>query len=313
MDVFSGGLVYNDNRNFNRSHPDADLFSGAYFNFPTLSRHNIVETFIYARNVSADSARVKVDPLGNPYAGVAAPFRNPAKQDLYTVGLRIKSKPNAYGPWDHGFELMHQFGNRAATGPVALSAAVAGATRVRQDAYAVILQGGHTQTESAWQHRIGLAYSYATGDKSPTDRSSQTFQNLFATTHLFYGYMDLNSLQNLHDVRLSYSFKPLPNLSIAVEGHIHYLARATDAWYNVAGVGRAGGGANLGNGYAVSPNFSRELGQELDLVAGWHVIPSTQIEIGASRYFRGDYIKQSLASLGSKNASYLYVQLTLSL
>ena len=50
-----------------------------------------------------------------------------------------------------------------------------------------------------------------------------------------------------------------------------------------------------------------------DLVAGWHVIPSTQIEVGVSRYFRGDYIKQSLATPGSKDANYCYVQFTLSL
>ena len=125
--------------------------------------------------------------------------------------------------------------------------------------------------------------------------------------------MDLNSLQNLQDVRLAYSFKPKPNMSIALEGHAHFLNRTTDSWYNVAGVGRAGGAANAGTGYAISPNFSRSLGQELDLVVGWHVIPSSQIEVGVSRYFRGNYVKQSLSTLGSKDANYCYVQLTVSL
>ena len=64
---------------------------------------------------------------------------------------------------------------------------------------------------------------------------------------------------------------------------------------------------------ALSNTFSNKLGQEIDVYAGWHVIPSTQIEIGVSRYFRGDYIKQSLATLGSKDANYCYVQLTISL
>ncbi len=316
VDAFTGGLVYNDNHNFNKSHIKQDHFSGLYFNFPaipSLSANNLVEAFIYSRNVTVGSAKVNVDPNNNPYAGVAAPFRNPAKQDLYTAGLRLKSKPLAYGAWDYGVELMHQFGNRANTGPVALSAAVAAAARLHQDAYAAILAGGYTFTESAWQHRIGLTYSYASGDKSATDQTSQTFQNLFATTHLFYGYMDLNSLQNLHDYRLTYSFKPKPNLSINLDYHLHRLARTTDSWYNVAGVARAGGAANLGTGYAISPNFSKALGQEIDLIVGWHVIPSTQIEVGVSRYFRGSYIKQSLTTLGSKDANYVYVQVTLSL
>ena len=238
VDVFTGGLVYNDNHNFNRSHLSADHFSGAYFNFPTVSTNNLVESYLYSRNVTTKSATVDVDPSGNPYAGVPAPFRNPAKQDLYTAGFRFKSKPGAYGPWDYGIELMHQFGNRANTGPTALSAAVLTAPRLTQRAYAAILQGGYTLTESAWQHRFGLVYSYASGDKNPTDGTSQTFQNLFPTNHLFYGYMDLNSLQNLHDVRLAYSFKPMPNMSVALEGHVQFLDRTTDSWYNVAGVAR---------------------------------------------------------------------------
>ena len=313
VDAFTGGLVYNDNHNFNRSHLNADHFSGLYVNFPTLSANSIVEAFAYSRNVTVASARVNVDAANNPYAGVAAPFRNPPKQDLATAGLRLKSKPGTYGAWDYGVELLHQFGNRATTGPTALSAAVAAAPRLRQDAYAAILQGGYTLTDSAWQHRLGLTYSYASGDKNATDQTSQTFQNLFATTHLFYGYMDLNSLQNLHDLRLAYTFKPRNNLSVGLEGHLHALARTTDAWYNVAGVARAGGAANAGTGYAVSPAFSRQLGEEIDAYAGWHFLPSTQLEIGVSRYFRGDYIKESLRTLGSKNANYVYVQVTLSL
>ena len=316
VDAFTGGLVYNDNRNFNRSHIKEDHFSGLYFNFPNLpavSANNLVEAFIYSRNVTVGSARVNVDPNNNPYAGVAAPFRNPAKQDLYTAGLRSKSKPLAYGPWDYAVELMHQFGNRATTGPVALSAAVAAAPRLTQRAYAAVIQGGYTLTDSAWQHRFGLTYSYASGDKNAADGTSQTFQNLFATTHLFYGYMDLNSLQNLHDLRFAYTFKPKTNLSFGIEAHLQRLDRTTDSWYNVAGVARAGGAANAGTGYAISPTFSRELGQEIDLVGSWHFIPSSQFEMGVSRYFRGDYIKQSLNTPGSKNANYVYAQLTVSL
>jgi hypothetical protein len=102
-------------------------------------------------------------------------------------------------------------------------------------------------------------------------------------------------------------------MSVAVEGHLQYLDRKTDSWYNVAGVARSGGIPNAGNGYAISPGLSRDLGKELDLVASWNVLPSTQIEVGVSHYFRGDYIKQSLRIPGSKDASYGYVQLTLNL
>lgn len=300
VDLFTGGLVYNDHRSLNRSHIGKDTFSGAYFNFPTLATKAVVESYLLARNVGADIADVD-------FTGVSAPFRLPAKQDLYTAGLRIRSKPGVYGPWDYGFELMHQFGNRATTAPAATPAAVRSAARLDQEAYAAVLQGGYTWTNHAWQPRLAVLYSYASGDQNATDTKSQTFQNLFATTHLHYGYMDLNSLQNLHDLRLAYAFKPATNLSIALEGHIQNLVTSADFWYNVGGVFRnAGGYATRGT--------SNHLGNELDLVASWNPIPSTQIELGVSRYFRGDYIKQSLADNGgSKDAKYVYLQVTLNL
>ena len=43
----------------------------------------------------------------------------------------------------------------------------------------------------------------------------------------------------------------------------------------------------------------------LDLVAAWTFRPYAQIEAAACRYFRGDYVKQSLAAVGSKDASYV--------
>ena len=47
------------------------------------------------------------------------------------------------------------------------------------------------------------------------------------------------------------------------------------------------------------------LGTEVDLVAAWTFRPYAQIEAAVARYFRGDYIKQSLAAVGSKDANYV--------
>ncbi len=194
-------------------------------------------------------------------------------------------------------------------------AAALAAPRLDHRAYALVAQGGYTWTEHMWQPRLAVLYSYASGDKNPADLDSGTFQNLFATTHLHYGYMDLNSLQNLHDIRFTFAAKPKANLSLAAEVHFQFLDRNTDFWYNVAGAPRnfAGPAAGSGGGYRVNSTYSKTLGTEIDLVASWHVIPSTQIEVGVSRYFRGDYIKQSLRAVGSKDANYCYVQLTISL
>jgi hypothetical protein len=312
VDAFTGGVVSNDNHNFNDSRYGTDLFSGAYFNFPTVAKNETVEAFIYNRNVNEDTVKEN-------YGGVPAPFRNPNIQDLYSVGLRVKSKPGAYGPWDYSAEVMHQFGtinNQTAAGayvgPAGTPAAIAAAREREQEAYAAILGLGYTWTESTMQPRLAFIYSYASGDKDRLDGTSGTFQNLFATTHLHYGYMDLNSLQNLHDLRLAYTFKPVSTVTIALEAHQQFLDTAQDYWYNVAGVARNGGGYGVPGTAAVGS--STNLGQELDLVIGWYPAIHTHVELGVSHYFRGDYIKESLSDNGgSKDASYVYLQLTLNL
>jgi hypothetical protein len=112
--------------------------------------------------------------------------------------------------------------------------------------------------------------------------------------------MDLSSLQNLHDLRVVYSIKPRTNISIALEAHLQALDRSTDFWYNVAGVPRnfAGAAAGSGGGYRINPTYSKSLGTEIDLVAGWTFKPYAQIEVGVSHYFRGDYTT-SIRSLRS--------------
>ena len=307
VDVFTGGLVYNDHNNLNQSNSQ-DRFSGAYFNFPTVAKNEIVEAYVFNRRVERGIAT-------DNWTGVSAPFRFPGAQDLYTAGLRIRSKPLAYDAWDYGVEVMHQFGYRTAVAPAATVAVALAAPALDQDAWGTVIQGGYTWTEHSWQPRLGVLYSYASGDKNSADGSSETFQNLFATTHLHYGYMDLNSLQNLHDVRFVLSAKPRANISLAAEVHFQQLARTTDFWYNVAGVPRnfTGAAVGSGGGYRINPTYSRSLGAEVDLIAAWTFKPYAQIEAAVARYFRGDYIKQSLSSVGSKDANYVYVQLTLNL
>lgn len=307
VDVFTGGLVYNDSHNLNRTNSQ-DHFSGAYFNFPTVLKNEITEAYFYARNVERGI-------VTDNWRGVPAPFRFPGPQDLYTGGIRLKSKPNAYGAIDYGIELMYQFGNRTAVFPATAPAAALAAPRLDHRALAAVLQAGYTWTQNTYQPRLAFIYSYGSGDKNGTDAKSGTFQNLFPTNHLFYGYMDFSSLQNLHDFRLAYTLKPTPNSMIALEAHSHFLSRTTDFWYNVAGVPRnfTGAAPGSGGGYRINPSYNRHVGNELDLVAGWTFRPYAQIEMGLGRYFRGDYIKQSLASVGSKNASYVYLQLNINL
>lgn len=307
VDVFTGGVVYVDNKNFNRSNSQ-DRFSGLYATLPQLSKKEFVETYLLARNVARGI-------VTDNWSGVAAPARFPAPQDLYTAGLRLKSKPGAYGPWDYGLEAMYQFGSRTAVFPASTVAAALAAPRLNQEAYAFIGQAGYTWKTVPWTPRLGVIASVGSGDSNPADGKSGTFQNLFPSNHLLYGAMDLTGLQNARDLRLDFTVKPLSTLTLGLEANFQQLDTASDYWYNAAGAPRnfTGAAVGSGGGYRINPNYGSTLGQEIDFLAGWTILRSTQLEFGAAHYFRGTYIKQSLAAVGSIDANYVYFQLTLSL
>lgn len=84
--------------------------------------------------------------------------------------------------------------------------------------------------------RIYLEYSFAAGDDDPTDSDSETFQNLFASNHPFYGYMDLFSWQNIHELAAGVKCTPVKNLTAEIYGHSFWLANTNDSWYRANGL-----------------------------------------------------------------------------
>jgi len=306
VDVFAANVVYDRRDHFNESNSQ-DTLSGAYFDFPGWSKTSVVEAYLFARNVDRGIVTDNWSP-------VPAPFRLTAPQDVYTLGYHAKSKPGAFGPWDYGVELMYQFGNRTAVFPATPVATALAAPRLRHQAWAFVLQGGHTWKAAPLQPRLALIVSAASGDDA-TPGASSTFQNLLPSNHGLYGAMDLSGLQNLEDFRLSLSGKPTAATSLAVDLHQQFLQNTNDYWYNAAGVPRITPGAAAGShrGFGLNPGYGSNLGQELDLVGGWAAAHGLLLEAGIGHFFRGQYIKESFEAVGSRDANYLYLQATLNL
>ena len=307
VDLFAANLVYVEEDHFEKGNSQ-DTLSGAYFDFPGLSKDNVTELYLFARNVDRGI-------VTDNWSLVPAPFRFTAPQDIYTLGYHTKSKPGSLGPWDYGIETMWQFGDRTAVFPATTVAAAEAAPRLDQNAWAFVVQGGYTWKDAPCSPRLALIVSAASGDQNSKDKDSETFQNLLPSNHGLYGMMDLSSLQNLVDYRLNLTAKPSSATSLALDVHQQYLETTNDYWYNVAGVPRntAGAAVGSGKGFGINPGYSSDLGQEVDLIGGWTVHRGVLLEAGLGHFFRGDYVRESLRVVGSKDADYFYVQATLNL
>ncbi len=293
-EVFSGRIVLPNHNNFNVNNEDS-LFSGVHLTTKKLPKVT-TEAYFFAKNDDAGSTSADT--------GSFAPFQvaAPAERNIYTFGARFKSNPGEFGGFDFTVEGAYQIGDWKQTAALA---------RVDHEAYAGVVNVGYTFGDSAMTPRLALEYAYASGDSNPTDGKHETFENLYPTNHKFYGYMDFLSWQNIHDVRLAYTMKPHPRMSLAVEGHMFWLADTADSFYNVGGVARGGQAATpAGNGYGRNAGYDSYVGSEVDVVAGFILTKFATLEAGYGHFFRGDYIKQSWsgAGFGSRDADWVYVQ-----
>ena len=291
-DIFSSRVVVPNEGNFNVSN-EYDYFSGIYATTKKIPKQT-TDIYLLARNANAQSPALQVGNL----------VPTPSARDIYTLGVRGKSNPGEIGNWDYTYEFMYQFGHFNDT---ALPAATAS---LEQQAYAIFAGAGYTWTEMSMTPRLGMEYNFASGDSNPTDGKHETFENLFPTNHKFYGFMDFVSLQNIHNVRLQSSIKPLPKITLALEGHFFWLADTSDNFYAVTGARRGGIAATPGTGYGINPNYSSFVGSELDFVVTYAVSPHITVEGAYGRFFHGDYVSQSLSAgtFGATDANFVYLQ-----
>lgn len=287
VDAFVGRVVLVDDNNFNEAN-DYDFFAGIYASTRTLIPKQETQLYFLARNVGNQSPNA----IG---AGLPPLLTGASPRDVYTVGLRVKSLPGQFQGWDYEAEVAGQFGRfkTSATSP-----------GLKQEAFAAHVAGGYTWAEAWGTPRVGLEYNFASGDSNPNDATHGTFDNLFPTNHKFYGYMDFVSWQNIHNVRLATSLKPLPRLTLTADYHAFWLADTRDFFYQVNGAPRNSGG------YGINPGAGSFVGTEFDLFATYAIKPFASAQVGYGHFFAGDYVKNSLTTVGgATDADFVYAQL----
>ncbi|MFN7139097.1 MAG: alginate export family protein, partial [Limisphaerales bacterium] len=286
-DAFVGRVVIPDRDGFNVSN-DYDVFSGVYMSTRKFLPWQETQLYFLARNVG-DGSPGAIGTGLPPWLTGASP------RDIYTLGMRVKSLPGKLNGWDYSAEVAGQLGNFS-TSPAA--------PRLEHEAYAVHVGGGYTFADAFGKPRIGVEYNFASGDSDPTDDKHETFENLFPTNHKFYGYMDFVSWQNIHNVRLTTSIKPLAKLTLQADYHAFWLADNNDFFYQANGAPRAAGG------YGINPGAGSYIGSEVNLVATYAIRPYANGQIGYGHFFAGEYVKNSLRPVGgAKDADFVYAQL----
>jgi hypothetical protein len=294
-DFFTSREVIPEDGRFDTDN-DHELFSGVYATTLKIPA-NILDVYFLARDASTKALTDEPSPQ----------FPQPSARDIYTAGGRFKSKPGELGNWDYSVEGAYQFGNFRDT------RAGAPATRLTQNAFMAVVQGGYTFANLWATPRLGAEFDYASGDDNAHDGTHGTFDNLFPTNHKFYGSMDFVSLQNIQDAGVNLSLKPHPRLNFTLMGNFLWLANTHDSFYSATGVPRGGATATPGTGFGVNPTYNSYVGSELTAIGGWAVTRWAQLEAGYGRFFHGDYVAQtwSAAGFGARDANFGYLQLNL--
>lgn len=266
VDLFASRKVIIDSGELNEW-DDEDNFYGAYGTCKAVEKH-VIDVYYLFRDADKEIA--------------FGPNVGSGELEESTVGVRVVGKD--IRRFDYGLETAWQFGDFGSEDIKAL---------------AVVLLGGYTfDTPSAL--RVGFEWDHGSGDEAAGDGERNTFDNLWPTNHLHYGYMDRASLQNLRDFRVTVSGKPTEKLKLQADFHVLFLDETADSLYN------AGRKASR---TAASPGVDDHVGNELDLLLKYNAGENIKLLAGYSHFFTGDFLTET----GSDDdGDFFYLQATLS-
>ncbi len=263
IDGWLGEKVPIDIRSPNNWYDDDEGFHGTYATYKGIDKHKIDLYYLY-RNTSEP---VTFGPSGS------------RKLNESTAGLRLRGEKMK--DFDYTLEGAYQFGEFGS-----------------QDvsAHAVIALAGYTFSKIPWSPRLGVQWNFASGDKDSTDNERNTFDNLWPTNHLHYGYIDFVSLQNLNAYNVKLNLSPAKKFSLQGDYWLFYLDETTDVAYNAGrGVLRAAS-QRAASGY---------LGSEADVVAKYNWNKNLQLEGGYAHFFAGTFLERTGAN---DDADFFYLQ-----
>jgi hypothetical protein len=149
---------------------------------------------------------------------------------------------------------------------------------------ACVVGGGWHFAALPMNPTVWVYYDYASGDRSHGAGDFNTFNQLFPFGHYYFGFLDLIGRQNIQDLNAHLYLYPAKWITFIAQVHHFRLDSASDALYNPAGVP-----------LRIDPSgtSSRDVGNELDLRANFHVGPHADVLVGWSKLWAGDFIRNT--------------------
>ena len=206
--------------------------------------------------------------------GMNAP--RPANQSRHTLGGRGVKKFAAGGARvDVTIEGYYQFGE---IGPGANAAG--GAKNLDIEAYAFHIDGGVT-LPVPMQPRLSAEFNTASGDQDPNDGKFQSFDQLYPTNHIHFGYMDRMSWKNMNHFAFGLQMRPNADSHFEVTGHLFNRQEETDGVYHA-------GQAQFIN--AAAGGDATNVGEEVDVVYTHFFTPGNHVawQIGGGVFLPGE-------------------------
>jgi len=270
IDLFWVRPVIVDKERLNSSDDNSD-FVGIYdvISLPDFLREARTKLDLYALWLGHDNTA----PSGGPSND----------SDTYTLGAHLFTNPK---PWDLDVEGDYQLGTF-------------GDNDI--NAWSIAAEGGYTFGGITWTPRLILGADAASGDDNPAAGDHKTFNQLFATSHPYFGYIDAIGRQNIVDVHGGINFQFAPGLSALLEHYFFWRESSHDALYNASGAPLIAGG--LGS--------SKYIGSEFDALLTWRIDRHWDTYIGYSHFFAGDFVEEAGAGTGADNdIDFVYGALT---
>jgi hypothetical protein len=127
-------------------------------------------------------------------------------------------------------------------------------------------------------------FDYASGSRNLKVGQDSTFNQLYPFGHYYFGGIDYIGRANILDLNFHGYLYPTKWLTLNAQYHFLQLASATDALYNA-------GGAVLR--YDPTGKAGRSVGEELTLIANFHLTPRQDIFLQYSHLHEGRFLQQT--------------------